>query len=125
MGVRVILLTVAGLLLLILGIIGIFLPIWPTTPFVLAGVGCLSGTPRLQAYIKQIPFFHEHIENYQNRCGLTRKTVTVSLVFLWGMLILSMFLVGKPWLIALEIIIGLCVTSHIFWIARPKIKSGQ
>ena len=87
MNIRTILLTGAGLLLLALGAIGVFLPVLPTTPFVLAGVGCLSGTPKLRAKVLQISFFREYFENYQNRNGLSTKIVIKSLVYLWGMLI--------------------------------------
>ncbi len=125
MRIRVIILTIIGFLFLIIGAIGVFLPILPTTPFVIAGTGCLAGTPKLQAKILRIPFFREYIENYQNRKGLSRKTLTKSLCFLWGMLILSMILTGKLWLILLLTFIGTCVTIHIILISRPKTKTSN
>ncbi len=120
MRIRIILLTILGGLFLLVGVIGIFLPILPTTPFVMLGTGCLAGTPKLQAQILRIPFFREYIENYKGRKGLPRRTVVKSLLFLWGMLILSMILTGKLWLILLLIFIGICVTIHILVIAKPK-----
>lgn len=122
MRIRVIFLTIIGFLFLLLGAIGVFLPILPTTPFVIVGTGCLVGTPKLQARILRIPFFREYIENYKERKGLPRRTVAKSLFFLWGMLILSMILTGKPWLLLLLTFIGICVTAHILLIARPKPK---
>lgn len=117
---RVIILTILGLLFLALGLIGVFLPILPTTPFVLLGAGCLTGTPKLRAHILRIPIFRDYINNYQSGNGLPKKTVIRSLISLWGMLILSMFLVGRLWLVFLLIIVGVCVTLHILWIAKPK-----
>jgi uncharacterized membrane protein YbaN (DUF454 family) len=120
MRIRTILLTALGLLFLALGLIGVFLPILPTTPFVLLGAACLTGTPKLRERILRITFFREYLENYQKGNGLPRRTVIKSLIFLWGMLLISMFLVAQLWLTLLLIVVGICVTIHILWIAKPK-----
>lgn len=120
MRIRVILFTAFGLIFLLLGFIGIFLPILPTTPFVLAGVGCLSGTPKLRAHVLKIAVFREYFENYKSGNGLSRKTVISSLTYLWSMLIISMILIRKPWLILLEIVVGVCVTMHILHVSKPR-----
>ena len=120
MRIKTMLLTVAGLLLLALGAIGLFLPVLPTTPFVLASAYCLTCNPKLRARIMKIPFFREHIENYQSRKGLPRNTVIRSLVFLWGMLTLSVILMRSGWMALLLAVIGIAVTTHILWIAKPK-----
>lgn len=115
--IQTILLTGIGLLLLGIGAIGIFLPILPTTPFVLGAVGCLSGTPRLRNRIIKIPVIREYIENYKNKKGLPVKTVVSSLVFLWGMMLISIIVVNKPWLTVLLALIGIAVSVHIVWIS--------
>jgi len=120
MRIRVILSTTFGLIFLLLGFIGIFLPILPTTPFVLAGVGCLSGTPKLRAQVLKIPIFREYFENYKSGDGLSRKTVISSLTYLWSMLVISMILVSKLWIILLETVIGACVTLHILHVSKPR-----
>lgn len=117
MRIKNILLTVLAILLLALGTIGAFLPILPTTPFVLAAVACLSSNPKLRNKITRIPFFKEYLDNYKNRQGLSKKVVTQSLVFLWGMLIISMIAIAKLWLIILLFTIGTAVTIHILWMA--------
>ena len=73
----------------------------------------------------RVPFFNQHIQNYQNRTGLSRKTVVVSLLFLWGMLLLSGLLVKTFWVIALLFLVGVAVTTHILWVARPKHRMDQ
>lgn len=120
MRIRTILLTGAGISLLALGTIGVFIPVLPTTPFVLAGVGCLSGTPKLRAQILRIQFFREYFENYQSGKGLPKKTVVKSLIILWGGLLISSFWVGKLWLAGMLAVIGTLVTRHILTIAKPK-----
>lgn len=114
------LLTAIGFLCLGLGAIGILLPVWPTTPFVLVSAACFTTTPRLRAKIMNIKFFREHIENYERRTGLSKKTVVVSLVYLWAMLLLSILLVRTGWIVLLLLAIGTAVTLHIVVMAKAK-----
>ncbi|HCU08772.1 MAG TPA: hypothetical protein DF480_07425 [Clostridiales bacterium] len=120
MPVKIILLTALGFLFLGMAAIGLLLPIWPTTPFVLVSVACFSSTPRIKAQIMRIAFFREHIENYENRTGLSLKTTRISLIWLWGMLFLSVAVTQNIKLAALLLLIGIAVTVHILWMARAK-----
>jgi len=119
MNMKSVLLSGAGFLLLALGAIGLFIPVWPTTPFVLAAAGCFAYNPKLQVRIMKIPFFREYLQNYRDKKGLSGKTVAVSLAFLWGMLLISAFLVRTPWVAGCLLLVGISVTVHIVWIARP------
>ena len=114
-----------GMVFLVLGAIGLFIPIWPTTPFVLLAAACFSATPRIKARIMKIGFFREYLENYEKRKGLSKKTVALSLSYLWGMLLVSMFLIQKAWVIGLLLLVGASVTTHILWVARPKAQKPQ
>lgn len=125
MRLKNLLLTGSGFLLIAMAAIGLFLPLWPTTPFALLAVGCFSRNPALQARLMRIRFIREHVENYRNRNGLPGRTVAVSLAFLWSMLILSMVLIRRPWITLLLAAIGVAVTLHILCIARPKRRGGR
>lgn len=111
--IKTILLTIFGFLFLGMGAIGVLLPIWPTTPFVLAAAACFSCSPHLKARIMKISFFKEYITNYEQGTGLSRKTVLVSLSYLWSMLILSMVLLHKSWISLLLVTVGVAVSTHI------------
>jgi uncharacterized membrane protein YbaN (DUF454 family) len=93
---------------------------WPTTPFVLVSVACFSSSPNIKARILRIPIFREHIQNYEQKTGLPAKTVRMSLLWLWGTLLISMILIRKAWIIGLLLFIGICVTLYIRKIARAK-----
>ncbi len=120
MQLKTLLLTALGFIFLGLGAIGVLLPVWPTTPFVLVSVACFSSTPHIKAQILRIPIFREHIENYERRTGLPKKTVWISLIWLWGALFVSMIIIRRFWIIALLILVGVSVTLHILKIAKPK-----
>ena len=116
------LLIILGFVFLIIGAIGVFFPIWPTTPFVLLAAGCFTSSKRLSNWLKKNKIFGEYIINYRERNGLSNSTVIRSLVFLWTMLIVSSICVHTLWLTILLFCIGVAVTIHILWIAKPKEK---
>lgn len=119
------LLVVLGFILLGLGTIGIFLPILPTTPFVLAAAGCFSGNKRLSAWLHKSRFFSDYITNYKKQSGLKKSTVVISLVFLWAMMGISVVCMKTLWADICLPIIGIAVTAHILYMARPKNTSRR
>jgi len=70
----------------------------------------------------KIKFFKEHIINYEDRVGLSKKTVTISLLYLWVMLSFSIFYIGKLTMTVLLLFIGITVSIHIVWISKAKKK---
>ncbi len=120
MNAKAILLTIAGFLLLGVGALGIVLPVLPTTPFVLLASGCFAGNPTMRAFVMRSRFFSEHMTNYRQRTGLKKRTIAISLCFLWAMLCLSMIAIGKLWGVVLLCAVGAAVTIHILYISRPR-----
>ena len=123
--IKIILLTWLGFLFLALGAVGVLLPLWPTTPFVLLSAACFTCAPHWQARLMKITFFKEHIENYKRRTGLSRKTVAISLGYLWGMLLLSALLLRQIWVWLLLAALGAAVTAHILMMAKAKTACGK
>ncbi|MDR1957088.1 MAG: YbaN family protein [Treponema sp.] len=74
MTVSKILFVLGGFLFLLLGIIGIALPVLPATPFFLAASLCfLKGSARVHAWLMAKPFFSKRIARLRNGAGLTKK----------------------------------------------------
>lgn len=111
-----------GWIALALGLVGIAIPVWPTTPFLLLSVGCFSATPHIQKKLLSIPYVRAYHDGYREKRGLSGKTVAVSLLFLWGMLGLSMGLSRRAAVVLLLTVVGLGVSVHILWIARGQGK---
>ena len=111
----------AGFLSLALGIVGIVVPVLPTTGFVIIALSCFTCAPKLRNKILKIKFFREHYENYTTRKGIPKKTLIFSLAYLWITMIISMILVReKLWLVILLLAIAIAVTIHIVWVSKPK-----
>ncbi len=121
------LLVILGFLLLGVGAVGIFLPILPTTPFVLAAAGCFSGNKRLSQWLRKSKFFSDYLTSYSEGTGLKKSTVIISLVFLWTMMGISMAWLNVLWAYILLPVVGIAVTVHILYMSLPKkrLRSSQ
>ena len=116
------LLIILGFIFLAIGAIGLFFPILPTTPFVLLAAACFTSSKKLSNGLANSQLFGEYIINYRERNGLSNKAVIRSLSFLWSMLMLSIIYIRSLWSTILMPCIGIAVTIHILWIAKPKEK---
>ena len=85
---------IAGTICVVLGAIGIVLPILPTTPFLLAAAACYyKSSPRMHKWLLTNKWFGEYIRNYQEGKGLPMKTKIMALSVLWITIGLSLFLI--------------------------------
>ncbi len=65
-------LIVAGTICVCLGVAGIFLPLLPTTPFLLLAAVCYAGSsPRFYHWLMNNRWFGRYIKNYREGKGLT------------------------------------------------------
>lgn len=87
-----------GWLSLFAGVVGIFLPLLPTTPFVLLSAFCFSrSSPRFYGWLTANPYLNSYIENHRSGCGVPAKIVWRALAFLWAGLLLSAYCLKNPW----------------------------
>ncbi|MEA5038794.1 MAG: YbaN family protein [Clostridiaceae bacterium] len=103
------------------GAVGVFLPIWPTVPFILLAAGCFSiGNPKAYEKLAASPLFGEYIRNYKEKTGVTVKTKAHSLIFLWLMLGLSAWFSRRLWLVFVLAAVGVGVTTHILLLKTKR-----
>ena len=75
---------IAGTICVVLGAIGIVLPILPTTPFLLAAAACYyKSSERMHRWLLNNKWLGEYIRNYTEGKGLTKKTKITALIVLW------------------------------------------
>lgn len=115
-----------GLICTALGAIGIFLPLLPTTPFILAAAICFSGSSqRMYDWLSRSPYFGEFINNYQKKTGVSKRTKVISILFLWSLLSISMYFMHDNVLMLLIMIsVGIVVTAHILLLRGIKCASS-
>lgn len=116
------LLIAAGTICVILGVVGIFLPLLPTTPFLLLAAVCYAGSsPKFYRWLLNNRWFGRYIKNYREGKGLTLTTKIVSTGLLWATIGISaaFFVPGLAGRLAL-LAIALGVTLHL--LSRPTCK---
>ena len=81
----------SGWLSLILGIIGIFLPLLPTTPFVLLSAYCFSkSSPRLHQWLLNQPRLGPMIQNWEQQGSISQNAKVTATVLMVGLFSLSL-----------------------------------
>ncbi|MFO7873351.1 MAG: YbaN family protein [Bacteroidales bacterium] len=108
-------LILAGTIAFGLGMLGIPLPLLPTTPFLLLSAYCYArSSKRFYNWLITHPTFGEHILNYQKYRSTTRPIKSGSIFLLWFTISLSaIFAVNAWWVRLLLLIIAFGVTLHI------------
>jgi uncharacterized membrane protein YbaN (DUF454 family) len=109
------LLMTIGWLSVILGVIGAFLPILPTTPFILFAAWCFArSSERFHKWITDNKYFGPIITEWENGNGISRKIRTRALLMMWFSLCFSMLVVRQWWAVLLLISIGFFATLYLF-----------
>ena len=110
-----------GFISLVLGIIGIAIPILPTTPFLLiASAAFAKSSGRFNRWLLNNKILGANIRNYREGKGLPLKVKIITIAILWiTILITLIFLMGLIWVQILLICIAIAVSLHIILI-KPK-----
>jgi uncharacterized protein len=117
------LLVIAGMISLGLGAIGIFIPILPTTPFLLLSAACfLRSSERLHNWLINNRWFGDYIRNYQEGRGIPKKTKIISISLLWLSILYSSFFVVDEILIVQVALFIVATAVSIHLIRVPNFK---
>ncbi|WP_044874864.1 YbaN family protein [Pseudomonas sp. LFM046] len=91
-------LLIIGWLSVALGVIGIFVPVLPTTPFLLLAAACfVRSSRRFYVWLVEHPRLGPWIRDYLEGQGIPLKGKVYALVLMWASITLSCFLVPLPW----------------------------
>jgi uncharacterized membrane protein YbaN (DUF454 family) len=116
------LLIVLGSFFVGLGILGIFLPLLPTTPFLLLAAACyIRSSKKFYTWLTKNRWFGKYIRDYQEGRGIPLKVKLFSITLLWLTIGISIVFVVHLLVIRLILAaIALGVTLHIISIKRRK-----
>lgn len=115
----------AGALAVLLGILGLFLPLLPTTPFLLLASWCFArGSDRLHHWLLSHPVFGEYLRNFEAGRGIPLKAKIVATLMLWGSLLMAMqrlYETRGPAIPAVLALTGACVSIYL-WRFLPTLR---
>lgn len=105
----------AGILALGLAVVGIFIPVLPTTPFLLLAASCfMRSSERLYNWLIHHRWFGEYIRHYREYRAITLQAKVVALVLLWAVIgVTTIFAVTLWWMRTLLVIVAVSVTLHL------------
>ena len=119
---RRMLLAGAGALCVALGALGIFLPLLPTTPFLLLAAVCFAkSSPRLLHWLNHNRWFGSNIRNYREGRGIPMREKALTLALLWLTIGVTIaFFISLIWVKIVLLIIALPVTAHLLRVKTMK-----
>ncbi len=120
------LLLFAGTVSLALGAVGLFLPILPTTPFLLLAAACyLRSSERMHKWLLSNRWFGEYIKNYQEGRGIPAKTKIVAIAMLWAAILYSAFFVVDEFLVAQIVLLAIATGVSVHLLRLPTFRKSM
>lgn len=109
---------------LALGIIGAFVPVMPTVPFVLlAAWAAAKGSPRLSHWLENHPTMGPHIRDWRNGGVVSRQAKwTATVMMSAGALFMSVFV--RPWWVPVTAITIMIAVGLWLW-QRPEVPPAS
>ena len=116
------LLVIVGTVFVGLGIVGIFIPILPTTPFLLLAAACYArSSQRFYRWLLSNRWFGAYIDNYRHKRGMPLKMKIAIVALLWLTIGLSVALATQSLTVRIIlIVIAVGVSAHILSIKTMK-----
>ncbi len=103
-----------GWLSVALGVIGIFLPVLPTTPFLLLAAACFArSSPRFYRWLVEHPRLGPWIRDYLEGNGIPLKGKVYAIGLMWVSILFSCYLVPLVWARGFMLTSAVLVTVYI------------
>ncbi len=116
---------VAGTISLGLGAAGVFLPVLPTTPFLLLSAACYyKGSERMHRWLLNNKLFGSYIRNYKEGKGISKIAKILTLFLLWITIGYSVFFMISNYVVQIVLFaIAIAVTVHVATL--PTLRKSQ
>ena len=113
---------VSGFLLVAIGMIGIFLPLLPTTIFLILASACfVKSSPKANEWLRNNKYLGPYLKNYQDKAGLTIKSKIFTITFLWlSILVSAFFLTNEFYIRVILLAIAVSVSIHLIMVKTKK-----
>ena len=115
---------VSGFILTGIGIAGMFLPLLPTTIFLLLAAWCFArSSEKFYKWLHNNRLFGKYLSDYSSGKGMTLRSKIFSISFLWtGLIVSAVFATDVLYVRILLMLIGVGVTWHLLAIKTADKK---
>ena len=115
-----------GLLCVGLGFLGIFLPGFPTTPFLLLASGCfVRSSEKLYNWLISNQYFGKSIQKFQEEHTISVRAKIISLASMWTMISVSIIFLLDDWGPRISVMIIGFLGSFIILRIKTEKKSKE
>ncbi|WP_077104202.1 MULTISPECIES: YbaN family protein [Agrobacterium] len=109
-----------GWLMVATGIVGAFLPVLPTTPFLLIALWCFSkSSPKLEAWLLSHPRFGPSLRNWREKGAIPRRA-KIAAVSLMTMSYAIFWFGTEPTPLRASLVAAVMLGAAIFVTTRPE-----
>ncbi len=117
-----------GSVSVVLGVIGIFVPLWPTTCFLLLAGWCFArSSPRAERWLHENRLFGRYLREYREQGVISSRVRTTSVAMLWVFIGASaFFFMSRLWVVAILLLVAGAVTLHLYSLpTERRIATGD
>ncbi|AKO97839.1 YbaN family protein [Marinovum sp. SP66] len=112
-----------GCLAIALGVLGIFLPLLPTTVFLLLAAFCFArSSPRLHAWLVEHPTLGPPILNWRDYRAISQRAKVLAVSTMGVVLLAGLVLGLSAWLVTLQAVV--LAGAALFIVTRPTPPIG-
>ena len=115
-----------GILAMVVGLIGVVVPLLPTTPFLLLAAACfVRSSDTLYGRLTSNRLLGGFIRDYREQRGVSARAKIMALVLLWGVIgYTALMVVDLIWVRVLLAVIAVAVTIHLLRMKTLPRNSG-
>ena len=108
-----------GIITMVIGAIGVAVPVLPTTPFLLvASFAFAKGSERFHKWFVNTKLYKKHLEEFVNRRAMTLKTKLCILIPVSAMLLVAFFMMSNIY--GKVFILGLVIFKYVYFFTKVE-----
>lgn len=113
---------ILGSISLGLGIIGLLLPLVPTTPFLLLSAACYArGSEKFHSWLLNHRWFGSYLRDYLSGAGIPLKAKVSAIVLIWiSIAVTGLFVVTLLWARIVLIVIASGITLYLIYLPTQR-----
>lgn len=112
-------LLVIGSIAMLLGAIGVVVPILPTTPFLIVAALCFAkSSKRLYNFCLQSKLFGPYLNHWYNHTGISKKEKRSMYIYVWITMLIAIYIVKDPQIKTVLGVILFAICLHIYCLKK-------